>query len=649
LAASLSQKELAERSGLSQRGISDLERGLRRAPRPATVRGLAKALKLREPEQAALLAARETTTTSSKSTSGAHQPATPDHWLPPSRTSFIGRQREVDDVVRLLASSRLLTLTGPGGTGKTRVALAAAAAVLDGYSDGVFFVALAPIFDPGLVTSTIARALLVAEDGRPPIEALVDFLRPKHVLLILDNFEQVLGAALDIGELLAMCPRLHALVTSREPLRLSGEQEYCVPPLEYRESVELFAERARAVNIDFSLTPEIAPAVGELCRRLDGLPLAIELAAARTRLLDPRAMLTRFNPRLPMLNSGPRDAPARQRTLRDTIAWSYNLLDPEEQSLFRRLAVFSGGWTLEAAEVVCGLSAENTVAGIESLVAKNLLRTVPADSGGLRVTMFETVQEFGQEQLAWSGELESVRRCHAACFLSLAEQGEPALGGPAIRTWMDRLEADLDNLRAALEWSLGQQKKSDETALRLAGALGRFWWISGHFAEGSRWLKRALANPQSASAARVKGLWAAGWLAHVQRNSRTANALLRESLAIAEERNDRWWQAWLLHALGRVAYFDYDAERAADLGRRSLALPRRSATRGSSRGPCTFSDWRHTLPVITWRLAPGTSAVWRSGVSPATWKACSLFCTSKVWRSTGWDSPPRRSPSYARH
>jgi non-specific serine/threonine protein kinase len=382
----------------------------------------------------------------------------------------------------------------------------------------------------------------------------------------------VLGAALDIGELLTACPQLRALVTSREPLRLAGEQELRIPPLGQSQSVELFVERARAVNIDFSPRPDIVSTIHELCRQLEGLPLAIELAAARARLLPPRAMLARFQPRLAMLTGGPRDAPTRQQTLRDTIAWSYNLLDAEEQALFRRLAVFVGGCALEAAEAICASGATVIAERIESLVAKNLLRPVTDGAGDVRVTMLETVREFGIEQLAWSNELERLRRRHAAYFLALAEQAEPALGGPDIRTWVDLLEIERDNLRAALEWSLTRHNQRDETGLRLAGALGRFWWISGQFAEGRRWLKQALAHAEPASTVRMKALCRAGWLAHVQRDSRGANALLEESLAIAEQQHNQWWRAWVLHVLGRVAYFDYDASRAAAMGQRSLQI-----------------------------------------------------------------------------
>ncbi|HYW90293.1 MAG TPA: tetratricopeptide repeat protein, partial [Chloroflexota bacterium] len=380
----------------------------------------------------------------------------------------------------------------------------------------------------------------------------------------------------DIGHLLGRCPRVRALVTSRAPLRIAGEQELVIPPLEQREAMWLFVERARAVKADFALTSDNAEAVAELCSHLDGLPLAIELAAARSRLLEPSAMLTGFERRLPLLTGGDRDAPARQRTLRDTIAWSYDLLEPDDQALFRQLSVFIGGCGLDAARAVAGRSWQDTLDRIDSLVANSLLRALPVGTGQVRVTMLETVREFGIEELAAHHELESVRGRHAAFFTDLAEQSETGLNGPAAGTWLEQLQREHDNLRAALDWSLSYatQTSGDQTALRLAGALGRFWWMAGYFSEGSRWLSRALQAGEAAaeSLPRMKALLSAGWLAHAQRDSQTANALLEESLAIAEARQDGWWQAWILHALGRVAYFDNNAPRATELGQTGLRI-----------------------------------------------------------------------------
>jgi non-specific serine/threonine protein kinase len=493
--------------------------------------------------------------------------------VPEARTSFIGRQRQLAELRQRLPTTRLITLTGPGGTGKTRVALQAAAAVREVYPDGVFFISLAPVSDPELVMPTIASALAITDDGRrTSLEALQNLLRRRRVLLILDNFEQVVDAALDLSRLLAECPGVNVLATSRAPLRILGEQELAVPPLDRDESVRLFVERAQAVNLDFALTGENSAAVAELCRRLDDLPLAIELAAARTRLLDPRAMLSRLERPLPLLTAGARDAPPRQQTLRNTIAWSYDLLEPSEQVLFRRLAVFVGGCTLDAVQSVCAAEETDVLEYVDSLVSRNLARATQTTAGA-RISMLETVREFAREQLASTSELDSLHERHAAFFLSFAEQAERELNGPAAPDWLARLEIEHDNLRAALEWSLTRPTDGGECALRLTGALGRFWWMAGHFGEGRRWVTRALRIESAASSeSRMKALQAAGWMAHAQRDSASARTFLEQSLAIAESRQATWWRAWILHALGRVAYFEGDANRATDLGQRSLAV-----------------------------------------------------------------------------
>jgi len=393
----------------------------------------------------------------------------------------------------------------------------------------------------------------------------------------------VLGAAVEVGELLSTCARLHVIATSRAPLRLVGELELTVPPLglpevgsddsvalQQSESVQLYVERVRAVRPDFALTDDNAAAVAEICRRLDGLPLAIELAAARTRLLEPPAMLAPLERRLQLLTGGARDAPARQQTLRNTIAWSYELLDAEEQALFRHLTVFVGGCSLEAAQAVHG--EDHILDQIDSLVAKSLLRSLAATRGAVRVGSLETIREFGLEQLAWMGELEPMRHRHAEYFLAFAERAEPELGGPSGRLWLDRLEVEHDNLRAALDWCLSEPVQNSEIALRLAGALARFWWIGGHFREGSRWLHRALATTHARTPARLKALYGAGWLAHIQHDLASARLLLEEGLAIAEEVHDDWARAWVLHVLGRVRYFEGNADGARDYAEASLRI-----------------------------------------------------------------------------
>jgi predicted ATPase len=416
---------------------------------------------------------------------------TSPHNLPAQTTAFIGRTTELAEVRELLSRPevRLLTLTGPGGTGKTRLGLHAAAAALDEYADGIFLVTLAPISDPALVAMIIAETLGVRLTGdRPVVERLKEFLQDKVLLLVLDNFEHVLAAAPVISELLAASPRLKVLVTSRTLLRLSGEWDYPVPPLalpdpnnlpslanlaEY-EAVQLFDERARAVKSNFALTRDNAPAVAELCVKLDGLPLAIELAAARIRLLPPQKILTQLSSRLQFLKGGARDWPTRQQTLRDTIDWSYDLLDKEELILFRRLAIFAGGCTFEAAEAVGSPDDDvNVLNGLESLVDKNLLKQTEVTDEP-RFEMLETIREYGLERLAQSGEAEALRQAHARYFMALAEEAEPHMFGPEQATWVKRLETEHDNLRAALAWTIDN---AIEIGVRLAGVLGRFWFF----------------------------------------------------------------------------------------------------------------------------------------------------------------------------
>src|SRR5215204_5645368 len=454
--------------------------------------------------------------------------------LPLQHTPLIGREREVEEVCARLRSPgvRILTLTGPGGAGKTRVGLQAAAELLMEFEDGIFFVALAAIADPALVASTIARTLGLTESStQPPEQLLKGYLHDRQTLLVLDNFEQVLESAPLLDELLSAAPNLKILATSRTPLRLYGEHEFPVPPLSLPDpgslppvehltrygAVRLFVERARAVKPDFSLTEENAPAVVEICARLDGLPLAIELAAARTKLLPPRAMLDRLGDRLKLLTGGARNLPQRQRTLRSAIEWSYELLDAGEMTLFSRLAVFSGGCTLEAMEAICDAESElpmDILEGTSSLMDKSLLRQEEGAEGEPRFVMLETIHEYGRERLNKSGEAEEIRRLHAEYFLALAELGESKLRGPEEAKWLECLEIEHDNMRDALSRALDAEEA--ELALRLAGALWRFWWMRGYYDEGRRWLEAALAKDGRASAARAKALEAVGWLADDQ-------------------------------------------------------------------------------------------------------------------------------------
>jgi len=387
--------------------------------------------------------------------------------LPLQPTPLVGREKEVVEVCDLLQrdETRLLTLTGPGGTGKTRLALQAAADLLDDFPDGTYFVPLATLSEAELLIPAIAETLGVSETGEQPLdETLKDYLSERRMLLLLDNFDQVLGAAPAVTGLLARASGLKVLATSRAPLGLYGEHVFPVPPLalpdlksppplerltQY-EAVGLFVERARAVKPDFAITNESAPAVAEICVRLDGLPLAIELAAARITMLPPKGMLRRLGSRLKLLTGGARDLPERQRTLRDAIEWSHALLDQGEQVLFRRLAVFSGGRTLEAIEAICDAEGDlpvDTFEGVSSLLDKSLLRQEEGPEGEPRFVMLETIHEFAREKLEESGEAEQIRRSHAEYFLALAEQAEPRLRGATQLEWLERLEAEHEAIR----------------------------------------------------------------------------------------------------------------------------------------------------------------------------------------------------------
>lgn len=492
--------------------------------------------------------------------------------LPAQLTPLIGRGRETATVTQFLQreEARLLTLTGPGGVGKTRLALQVAEALIGEFAGGVRFVSLARISDSRLVVSAIAQALELEEAGAQPLfEHLKELLQDKRLLLVLDNFEHVAQAAPVVTELLTACPHLKVLATSRQALHLSGEQEFPVPPLELPDlehlpetgdllrspAVALFVARARAIEPDFRLTGENAEAVAGICHRLDGLPLAIELAAARLRLLPPRALLTRLEQRLVLLTRGALDLPERQQTLRDTIDWSHELLEGEERRLFRRLSVFVGGCTLEAAEAVCNATEDppvDTLDGLTSLIDKSLLHQGEVVDGEPRFAMLETIREYALERLAASGEAEEIEDAHTAYYLALAEEAEPELNGPEQRAWLEGLEAEHPNLQAALQCSL--ERGDGEAALQLGGALWRFWSARGHLSEGRRWLEDALAEdgevPPSVLAKALNG---AGTLAHYQGDYGRAAELCGKSLQLSRRLEDKRGIAAALDGLALVA------------------------------------------------------------------------------------------------
>jgi len=671
VSAGLSQAELAEQAGMSQRGISDLERGERRTPHAATIRRLAEALRMSETERARLLDAARPSSDGVPASIAAEVDRPRNHNLPTELSSFVGRERELVEVKALLDAHRLVTLTGTGGGGKTRLALRAAVERLDVFSDGVWLVDLASATD----AATVERAVLAAvggreQPGRSVWESAVSLLRSRHTLLLMDNCEHLVDPIVRLtADLLRRCADVRVLATSREVLGLPGEAIWRVPPLSSppqgrpgspdqllrHDAVRLFVERARLAQPAFAFSDENADGVAQICWRLDGIPLAIELAAAWLRVLSIAEIVERLDQRFELLTGRNAGAIPRHQTLQALVGWSHHLLSDSERMVFRRLAVFVGGWDLEAAEAICTLGAEadphirpatssfgalnrsEVLDLIASLIDKSLM-VADQTMAHSRYRLLETIRQYAQQKLLDSGEVEVARASHAAHYLAIAEQAEPLLFGADQEAWFDRLETDLDNVRAALGWWISDGSGGDQ-ALRLAGALWRFWHLGLHHTEGLRWLERALARHDGQpSVARATALARAAYLANWTGQMRRAKELAQQGLQLAQSLADRPAAVTALLAFGDATLHEGAVDEArqhyqacldtarADLGDQALIA---LVLHGLARAAALEGDYPHARELFE------RSLVVRRGMDDHVGTAISLYQLGRTASDAG--------------
>jgi predicted ATPase/transcriptional regulator with XRE-family HTH domain/Flp pilus assembly protein TadD len=597
----LTQENLADRVACALSMIEKIERGLRR-PSHQVAERIAEVLRIPEGEREAFIGwARGLPSNYLSSiplSRATPPPSSPGQMLPAPVTATIGREHDLERARDILCGPdvRLLTLVGPPGIGKTRLSLELASSLGDDFADGMRFIPLAPLRDPRLLAATIAASLDLKGGDHPISETLKNHLRDKRMLLVLDNFEQLTEAAPFVAGLLEVAPGLKAVVTSRALLRIYGEHEYPVPPLDLPDlrnlppvgtlaqtaAVALFVQRAQAANHTFRLTPENAALIAEVCVRLDGLPLAIELAAARSKLFTPQVLVKQMESRLSLLTGGPKERDPRQQTLRGAIAWSYNLLNREEQAFFRRLSVFVGGWTPEAATfVVAGIDSHakgdsgDPLDTLSSLVDKSLVRIEEAGDE-LRFGMLETIHEYASEQAELAGETETLKRRHAEYYLALGEELGVALRGPEQAATLARLDREHDNVRALLAWAL--ERGDGEIAQAISGAIWRFWSIRGYISEGRSWLLKALATPPRRTATWARAANAAGNLAQIQVDYVEARALHEETRAVYIELGDKAGTARALNNLGVSAWQQGDYRAARSFFQECLKLQREAGS-----------------------------------------------------------------------